>query len=759
MISNICISENPMEDGLFSLQIKTHDTPETRNYEQSMKLDKNVENEVHIVESEFKIPSFNSKYFFDRSQDFLNNSLLELPVLEVSNNEEKENVNTFTERNKKKNIEEQVKNQIDFKKKIYEIDCHSGQSNEMRLNSKIIKKNINYQKENREIHEKEYVKTENFLDNFFLDLSQNNCDLNNATVEEENLESPMCIQVKQNVISYDLQYHSLNPIENSEKYDDDMQSVSNILKRKDQTLVGKIPEKEKFSKKDCNEESDSSQNMKFSNYTFYKQGACDYEENNLKSFAKIIAEDIFKLELDYVSYDIFINLPIILDSLKSNYNSILKEYNEGAQSLILLIDEELKNNGLDILQEIENLCNNILKNSNKSLLDTYYNILLFKSNANVILNKKLEIVTSIKKSSVLWKKLLEQLDIVAGITRILSRITNNFTYTDILNNNLIYSDEGLNLFQKLFNHMNEFIRSLIESVRNGFLLNNNSKIENVKNSLFIINNRIRKVLGKYSDKCLYLFKMMKLSKADNIALIDYIFYKINEENEKPKKYIEGIMGKYNYKNTTKIVHNFFLKEEKRISDYKNYAFTFYNLSVSGEIFGNKCLQDIINDSNASEMLQFIYNNMRKFIGLSTISKQVKEIKNIFCRLKEMEFFLNNKVILQTEQILEDTSQLNLSSNIEIQKDIFKEIKLGIESFFSLKTLQTSILEVNEIILGGKSELETIVSSFNTVELIFWDDEYNVKYPNGKKKVEDCNILFSLFYIKNFMELHNIKEIS
>ncbi|CRG97997.1 hypothetical protein PGAL8A_00042600 [Plasmodium gallinaceum] len=764
--------------------------------------------ETHKKEFKPKILSFDSEYFFEDSQNSPLDSPTEFYILHtylilrsnlgVNSNDYRQNINISSNEDNEENTEYNMIKEKTCKEKSEEDMNHEGSKNTASCSSspkyiiydinfdidksndevpnKIVEDINNYLIENVEAYAKEDTDEESqfFIENFSFDLFQNIFDLNNTSSEEKILKSSVAENSEENKtldefedIHLDLlePYDVLkNPIESLihiyglDECDDDQSSTDNSEKRTVPEDIRQRSNETKSVKGYGSGKKISKKDTKTSSYKSKKKETDDYDSEDLKCFLKIISHDISVRELDHISSETFQNIHDILNSIKSNYNKIISEINGSMQSLAILADEELKNIDLKALQEMENCYNRLPKYVDKSLLDLYYHIILSKNNTYHITRNKAEIVTSIKKALVLWEKLLKQLDFAQEITRTLANIIDNFTYTKIFFSISIFS-ENLNCFSVLFEEMENLIESISKSVNDGFSSHNKTKIEIAKKSLYDVNRKTREIYKKSSSSCLNMLRMMDFSGNDNNILLEFIFNNIYEENEKSKKIIESIMEKYEDKNTIKMVHNFFSKERERILKYKNYSSTLFCPSVSRESMNKKSLHDIINNPCTSKILQSLYQQLRELMGISIIRKQADSILMILNSLNDINLEMSHYVRPKTGTITENISWLNLYSKIQIQKDKFEEVKLNMKHLSYFKSLRKNILDVSEAITQGKSQLKLTHCSFNPIVRAIQDDESNAIGLNGRRKIQNYHILFSLFYMKKILELCNIREIS
>ncbi|CRH01116.1 hypothetical protein PRELSG_1146500 [Plasmodium relictum] len=484
-----------------------------------------------------------------------------------------------------------------------------------------------------------------------------------------------------------------------------------------------------------------------------------YGSAGIKPFIQFISENIFKIKSDYFSSYMIPILQKILNSLKEKHNQIVRLFDKKIESLNIIIDKKLQNIDQKDLLVMQTYYNFLPKHKHKKLKSKYKLILSLNHRMNYVIIKRHEIYNITKYFFKFFKNVKCEFNFLRKMASIVSSTTNKlmhnmiFFYPSIFPLGKIFEH-----FYELFDVMDNLIENIKTSLKNGFLLLDRTKMDNAQKIMDSMNNKLRHAFYRHLDHFVKDLNLLNLSNEDNYITMQTIFYFLKKENLDNRRYLEETLKNPCNTNITSILFDLLVREGDIISEYYNKAHNYFNLNFYEKNKNNICLNDLIQDKVKKEYLLSLYSTLMKLMRITFFHNKLQLIMEMRKSLKKINSKRKRKYIsVATKNVLTQSMQSYLLSEVEKQKNKLEEIKFDIKYSHLFSSLKKDIDNVNVLMLITYEKIEEIALTFQLITFIIHQDLVNAKKTNGEKLVRPENILFALFYVKHIITKCTIEE--
>ncbi|CRG95996.1 surface-associated interspersed protein (SURFIN) [Plasmodium gallinaceum] len=462
----------------------------------------------------------------------------------------------------------------------------------------------------------------------------------------------------------------------------------------------------------------------------------------LKKLSKLIAQDIFKIELKELSEYVVPASKEIFNVLNKNYNESKTIFNSCTSSLEEILDEELKNVNSYELENIKAIYNAFIKNKYNNPENAHAVSMSLTSVTQSSFTKKNEILDTIKTCLNNFNDLEQKIQIQKEIFKKLPKITYDFIYNHLIFFKFLHQSKKETNFFKMFDSMDDFIKDIEVATKEGYFIKNNIKLHEIGKKLVAITYNLKNINRILKTSLRYL-KKMKISSRDPLIITKIIFHFMNEINRDNIKNVDKISSKLGESDITNVIRGVLLKEAKYISESGDRAAEKFNINVNELNLNNTYLKSLLKNKTMKYKLYKFYKNLMRLVRFQSLQYQLALVKKLFFSLKKTHF--KKQIDMNKNILITGKKQKKLLLELENLKKIFNEVKLNVKCRCIYSNLRENIIKFNKFWDLLENGMEKNVLILNNLRNIIRDTS------DGDKERQNttCNegILFMLFYAK------------
>ncbi|CRG84891.1 fam-j protein [Plasmodium relictum] len=493
------------------------------------------------------------------------------------------------------------------------------------------------------------------------------------------------------------------------------------------------------------EDTDGLGNQDSGNYVYISpKKKYNYNENGKNLVYSLL--NVFDIEIKFISQNVVPNLQklryILNDDKRNTHDDLEKKFNTSILSLRHIISEEIQKINHSDLTAIKDYYDKNIE-GNQSVKNINNFIFSFRHTMNDRFNKKEEMYEKVDHFLKILHDSIYEHKFLRNLYCIKSIIINNSIHSKLFSAPFIHSVKTFKNIFELFKLMDELIKIVEKSIKNGFLLKKHNYFVAVQKMICDIcapiTTNIRNDLTRLDD----ILKILNLSYENYSIIIQTIFHFFKEENVKNKKKLRHDINKLYRKNSFRAICDFLSGEEKCILWCYNKASEIFNLNLNEKNKEEMSFNDLVNNENAINNLSSLHEILMRLIGALFIKKQLMIISEIRKSLLNMNSSKKRKHIShKTMQIKTREHQSNLLSQIESERCRMEKVKFSIRNLYLFVNVKKDI-EIIKVSNDLENEMKEIVSILRFLHLITCKDDRTKL--NFKKKDNTENVLLALYY--------------
>ncbi|CRG84974.1 hypothetical protein PRELSG_0030900 [Plasmodium relictum] len=514
-------------------------------------------------------------------------------------------------------------------------------------------------------------------------------------------------------------------------------STSGIKRKYEKNKIDKSKKPKIDNTNDINKKKRSKRNLNTS-----RLDTSNLKDENIfktvPTFIQYVIEEILETKLDNLSNTI-LNLQKIFSNLEKEHNKLTMIINEKIDPLKNIIRNEIKNAHKAYLHHMELHSNTYSGNNEYSSEDIYNFMLLFKKHMRYTFKGKERVHNSVKDFLKFAEDFKHNINIFNELSEKVANIMDNLTYNKIFLIPQILSKENSEVFFKILDSTNDIIKEAKESLKEGLLLKNYTKIEEVQQNITFIRNKIFPHFANSLQKIFHLLKSLNISRKNNNMLLQNMLYFLDKENTMYETNIKEFF-KNHKEYTLKGIESFLLEERKCISESYNEAHKSLKLGLTEKHDIN--LKVLMKDPEKEKILSDMYKTFVELLKIAYFRKNLKILYDMTTSIigknskKYKKYFMPKSTTVMTHE-----TKNHLLSQLQVEEQKLRKLKSNVEHIFYFDNLRKSIINIGS--LNIKKKTENIIAILQSVDRILENDKKNEN--KDKKLVKTEHILFALFF--------------
>ncbi|CRG84929.1 surface-associated interspersed protein (SURFIN) [Plasmodium relictum] len=481
------------------------------------------------------------------------------------------------------------------------------------------------------------------------------------------------------------------------------------------------------------------------------------ERSFMKNLSFPTLEKVFTMDLSELIVHAVPDLQNLSKVLKNNYNIIVRKINSVNHPSKEILEKELTNVNKEYLTKLKLHCVNEMKYKKNKLENTCKFFPLPSSVEEFAFKDKKKISVALINYINDLSKLLEEMNALKKVYRPVSYIINNFLYNELISIKLFKSRKHcLQIFQEMFEVMEDFISSAENAIKNDSFSFDLSKIKNTRKILYSVRSNLSTIY-QLSSKCSSILEDMNLSDSDDKIKIQIIFYFFSEMitmNEYCVKSIPKIDGTHDI---IKTFSNIVLKQRNRLSEFKQRASEIFNLNTS-ELNLNSIPLHSLMIGEKRKTLHTLYLKIMKILMYKSLKYQLNLVIGIFHNIKE-KIPTTDMQNYEEMKIPRNYNKEDVISELGEYKNTLRTVKLNIKYRILYNSLKEDISNIYTLLETNYNKIKTYLCKFKEI----------LKQLNKKKYIENDDIkksncedelmsLFNLVYVIEMMNNYKIEEL-